>query len=116
MTPKIIKPIKRLSGEISLPGDKSISHRAIMLGAIAKGATEARGVLDCDDCNYTIAAFRGMGISIEKKVGVTVILGNGLKGLTKPSGQINVGNSGTSMRLLAGILAGHDFEATFTGM
>lgn len=112
---KIIKPAKRLLGEISLPGDKSISHRAIMLGAIARGETKAKGILDCDDCNFTIKAFKDMGIAIKVKGALTVISGKGLKGLERPSGEIRVGNSGTSMRLLAGILAGQDFEATLAG-
>ena len=115
MKPLQIKPVKRLSGEIILPGDKSISHRAIMLGAIAEGKTLARGVLDCDDCNYTIRAFRDMGVGIDQSGYETTIYGVGLRGLKRPPGPINIGNSGTSMRILAGVLAGQGFDATLTG-
>ena len=115
MEAKIIKPVNRFRGEIAVPGDKSISHRAVMIGAIAKGRTRIKGLLDCDDCNYTIRAFRHMGIGMGKKGVLTVIDGNGLCGLEKPGRAINVGESGTSMRILAGILAGQDFETTLTG-
>lgn len=115
MEPKTIEPVKKISGNISLPGDKSISHRAVMLGAISKGTTSARGLLDCDDCNYTIRAFRDMGVNITKKGDITSIEGVGLRGLKKPAGPIRVGNSGTSIRILAGILAGQDFEAVLEG-
>src|SRR3989338_4831412 len=110
-----IRPIKKLSGDITVPGDKSISHRALMIGAITRGVTRVKGLLDCDDCNYTIAAFRKMGIAIKKEGDITVIDGKGLRGLSKPPAPINAGNSGTTMRLLAGILAGQDFESTLTG-
>jgi len=112
---KKIKPVKRLFGAITLPGDKSISHRAVMIGAIASGETKAKGVLDCDDCNYTIKAFRKMGVSINKRGDCTVIEGKGLNGLKRPGVPIDVGNSGTSMRLLAGILSGQNFEVTIKG-
>ncbi|MCM8760588.1 MAG: 3-phosphoshikimate 1-carboxyvinyltransferase [Candidatus Omnitrophica bacterium] len=115
MAKKTIRPAKKLSGTITLPGDKSISHRAIMLGAIADGTTVARGVLDCDDCNYTIHAFREMGVRIAKEGGSTVMHGAGLNGLKRPAGSIYVGESGTTMRLLAGILAGQKFESVLEG-
>lgn len=110
-----IRPIKKLSGDITVPGDKSISHRALMIGAIALGVTRVKGLLYCDDCNHTIAAFRTMGISIKKEGDITVIDGKGLRGLCKPPLPINAGDSGTTMRLLAGILAGQNFESTLTG-
>ena len=110
-----IKPVKRIGGEITLPGDKSISHRALMVGAIAEGRTTAKNILDCDDCNYTIKAFKELGITIKKDGDNTSIEGKGLRGLSKPKGPINVGNSGTTMRLLSGILAGQDFEAVLEG-
>lgn len=115
MKPANIKPIKRLSGEVDLPGDKSISHRAIMLGAIANGTTTARGLLDCDDCNYTIRAFKDMGVRIDRKNNCTTIYGAGLNGLKAPNNPINLGNSGTSMRMLAGILAGQKFKSVLMG-
>ncbi len=115
MKKRVIKPVKKISGEIGLPGDKSISHRAVMCGAISQGQVRAKYILDCDDCNFTIKAFRDMGISIERKGNLTVIKGKGLKGLGKPKGALNAGNSGTTMRLLAGILAGQGFETTIEG-
>ncbi|MDD5422146.1 MAG: 3-phosphoshikimate 1-carboxyvinyltransferase [Candidatus Omnitrophota bacterium] len=110
-----IEPVQKLSGSIEMPGDKSISHRAVMLGSIAVGTTEIKGLLDCDDCNYTIRAFKDMGIAISKEGGRTTIEGKGLKGLKKPRGPIDVGESGTTMRLLAGILAGQDFDTVLKG-
>lgn len=110
-----IRPANRLSGEISVPGDKSISHRAIMCGAIAAGKTVAYGILDCDDCDCTIRAFKDMGVRIERTGSHTTIYSAGLKGLADPGKAINTGNSGTSMRVLSGILAGQDFEVTLTG-
>lgn len=86
-----------------------------MIGAIANGRTEARGVLDCDDCNYTMKAFEQMGLAIVRQGDIAIIEGKGLKGLTDPAQPINVGNSGTTMRLLAGILGGQDFETVLTG-
>lgn len=114
MEPMILKPAKTLSGRIILPGDKSISHRAVMVGAIARGKTRIRGLLDCDDCNYTIRAFKGMGVRITKEGDFTTIEGGGLRGLSAPDKDIGLGSSGTSMRLLAGILAGQDFKAVLT--
>ncbi|MFH1190210.1 MAG: 3-phosphoshikimate 1-carboxyvinyltransferase [Candidatus Omnitrophota bacterium] len=115
MRSKNIKPVKMLSGDISVPGDKSISHRAIMCGAVSEGKTIARGILDCDDCNYTIRAFQDMGVRVERKERNTEIYGVGLDGLTDPGKPINTGSSGTSMRVLSGILAGQDFTSTLTG-
>lgn len=110
-----IQPAARLCGRISLPGDKSISHRAVMLGSIARGQTTVRGLLDCDDCSRTIDAFRKMGISIAVTGGETLIDGSGLRGLRKPDGPLFVGESGTTMRVLAGILAGQAFESALEG-
>lgn len=110
-----IRRLKKVSGEINLPGDKSISHRALMIGSIARGITLVRGMAESDDCNNTTDAFRAMGIDISRKGAAVRIEGRGLSGLSKPSGPIHVGNSGTTMRMLPGILAGQDFEATLTG-
>ncbi|MCX5677679.1 MAG: 3-phosphoshikimate 1-carboxyvinyltransferase [Candidatus Omnitrophica bacterium] len=115
MKPENLKPAKRLLGEVALPGDKSISHRAIMCGAIAKGKTVAIDILDCDDCNYTINAFKNMGVRFDRDDRDTIIHGVGLNGLKKPAKPIDMGNSGTSMRILAGILAGQAFESTLIG-
>lgn len=110
-----IKPIKKISGEITVPGDKSISHRAVMIGSIARGTTKVKGLAESDDCTYTINAFKAMGVNIRKEGDNTIIEGKGLKGLSKPSGAIHAGNSGTTMRMLPGILAGQDFEVVLTG-
>lgn len=110
-----IKPVKRIRGNIGLPGDKSISHRAIMAGAIAKGITRIKNIQNSDDCNYTISAFKSMGVDIYKKGAYTVVEGRGLKGLKDPKRPIFVGSSGTTMRLLAGILAGQRFDSRITG-
>ena len=115
MKPIKIEPADKLAGRLVLPGDKSISHRAVMIGAIAKGRTVAKDVLDCDDCNYTVRAFSDMGIDIKKDGAYTTIEGMGLRGLKKPIKNLNVGNSGTTMRLLSGIIAGQDFSATLEG-
>jgi 3-phosphoshikimate 1-carboxyvinyltransferase len=112
---RTIQPSKALSGSLRLPGDKSISHRAIMIGAIASGDTRARYILDCDDCRRTMDALRSMGVSIKTEKDDTVIMGGGLKGLKRPRAPIDVGESGTSMRLLSGVLSGQDFEAVLTG-
>lgn len=112
---KIIKPIEHLRGEIELPGDKSISHRAVFIGAIANGRTEAENFLEGEDCLHTVSAFQAMGIDIglrEKKI---TIAGRGLNGLRKPDKKLYLGNSGTTMRILPGILAGQNFKATLTG-
>lgn len=107
---------KRIKGEISLPGDKSISHRAIMLGSIAQRKTRVKGFSDCADCRNTLNAFLKLGIEIEDhSQGKLTIHGQGLKGLTSAKEIIDVGNSGTTMRLLSGILAGQDFSSTITG-
>jgi 3-phosphoshikimate 1-carboxyvinyltransferase len=106
---------KSLQGDITLPGDKSISHRAIMLGALAEGITCIKGLLECDDSNFTIQAFKAMGVQIESIDEYTVVQGRGLTGLKRPADPIFVGSSGTTMRILAGILAAQKFETVLTG-
>ncbi|MDP3790133.1 MAG: 3-phosphoshikimate 1-carboxyvinyltransferase [Candidatus Omnitrophota bacterium] len=109
-----INPIKKIEGEIIVPGDKSISHRAVMLGAIASGNTSIKNFLMAEDCIATINAFKNMGVSVD--IGEIVkVGGRGLKGLKKPGTELYLGNSGTSIRLLLGILAGQDFDAVLTG-
>lgn len=137
-----ITPIKQLIGEVNIPGDKSISHRGVMLGSLAKGTTRLSHFLLSEDCLNTIKAFQAMGIDIEiingdgskvseKSVNgdgsqlfeednslenITVLIhGKGLHGLKKPAHTIDAGNSGTTARLLAGILAGQPFEAILDG-
>ena len=110
-----IKKVKSLKGEITVPGDKSISHRSIMFGALANGITEIDGFLDGEDCNSTIDAFRAMGVKIEKKESRIKVYGNGLYGLKAPSSPLNCGNSGTTTRLISGILSGQSFECKLIG-
>ena len=92
-----------LKGEITVPGDKSISHRAIMLGAISMGTTSVTNFLQGADCLSTISCFRKMGISIETEQEEILVKGKGLHGLSRPDTVLDVGNSGTTTRLLAGI-------------
>ncbi|OGW62879.1 MAG: 3-phosphoshikimate 1-carboxyvinyltransferase [Nitrospirae bacterium RBG_16_64_22] len=111
----VLSPARRLEGEIVVPGDKSISHRAVILGAIAHGTTEIRGLLRGDDVLRTLAAFRRLGVSIRDEGDVVRIDGRGLAGLREPDDVIDLGNSGTSIRLLAGLLAGRPFLSILTG-
>ncbi|NJM31785.1 MAG: 3-phosphoshikimate 1-carboxyvinyltransferase [Limnobacter sp.] len=105
-----------LQGRARVPGDKSISHRAIMLGAIAHGTTHITGFLEGEDSLCTMHAFRAMGVAIEgPEQGRVTVYGVGLKGLKKPHHALDCGNSGTAMRLLAGLLAGQDFASTLVG-
>ncbi len=105
-----------VSGEARVPGDKSMSHRSIMLGALAKGATHVRGFLEGEDALATVAAFREMGVQIDGPVdGQLTIHGVGITGLSAPTKEIDLGNSGTSIRLLAGLMAGQEFDSTLTG-
>jgi 3-phosphoshikimate 1-carboxyvinyltransferase len=113
--PKKIKPAKRIEGKIVLPGDKSISHRAVMIGSIAEGVTAVENFLNAEDCIATTDAFKKMGVNIRLNGKVLVVKGAGLKGLKKPLSKLYLGNSGTTMRLLLGILAGQNFEATLSG-
>ena len=105
-----------LKGEIRVPGDKSISHRAVMLGSIADGVSRVSGFLTGEDSVNTAKAFAAMGVGIEGLGGgELVISGVGLDGLKGPSRELDLGNSGTSMRLLAGLLSAQRFNATLTG-
>lgn len=106
---------KSLKGALTVPGDKSISHRTIMLGALAEGTTEVHGFLQGADCLSSIACFRSMGIEIENQQTVVRIHGKGLHGLQAPSAVLDVGNSGTTTRLMSGILAAQSFACTVTG-
>ena len=116
---KITHATKPLKGEIVVPGDKSISHRSIMFGAIAEGDTAVRGFLKSADCISTMNCFRKMGVEIEEghdAAGDYILVhGKGLHGLKKPESELDCGNSGTTTRLIAGILAGQDFETRLTG-
>ena len=104
-----------LKGEITVPGDKSISHRAVMFGSLAKGTTEITGFLQGADCLSTISCFESMGIAIENKGDIVLVHGNGLRGLKKPETVLDCGNSGTTTRLISGILSAQNFDVTLTG-
>ena len=112
-----IKKYTSLRGEVTVPGDKSISHRSIMLGALAEGTTVVRGFLQGADCLSSIACFEKMGIQIEndRAKDIVKIVGKGLHGLRKPDTVLDTGNSGTTTRLISGILAAQVFECTLNG-
>ncbi len=111
-----IHPGGTICGEARVPGDKSISHRSIMLGSLAEGETRVRGFLEGQDALATLAAFRAMGVDIERRgEGEVCIRGVGLHGLSAPAGPLDLGNSGTSIRLMSGLLAGQDFDTELTG-
>lgn len=111
----VIQKIKKAVGQIKVPGDKSISHRAVMLGSLASGVTEISGFLKGADCLSTIDCFRKMGIDIDINGENITVHGNGLRGLKKPDEMLYTGNSGTTTRLLCGILAGQNFDTSITG-
>lgn len=115
MNVKTVRPVGRLRGEIEVPGDKSISHRAVMLGALATGTTEIYHFLKGADCLATIDCFRKLGVEFEEKYGGLFVHGKGLHGLKAPSGTLNVGNSGTTTRLISGILSGQQFSSVLSG-
>lgn len=115
MSVRSITKHTRLRGEITVPGDKSISHRSIMLGSIALGTTEITNFPEGADCLSTIDCFRKMGIIIEKNKNAILVRGRGMHGLSAPSGILNTGNSGTTTRLISGILAGQGFTSVLSG-
>jgi 3-phosphoshikimate 1-carboxyvinyltransferase len=108
-------PTRLVGGRITVPGDKSISHRALMLGAVAEGHTRVRGFLASEDCLATQAALEAMGVAIERQGDIVRIAGVGPRGLAAPSKTLDLGNSGTGIRLLMGLLAGQPFDSTLTG-
>ena len=110
-----LRKVNHLRGEITVPGDKSISHRSVMFGSIAKGTTEIHNFLEGADCLSTISCFRTMGIDIENKNGIITVHGNGLRGLKASNCVLDCGNSGTTTRLISGILAPQTFDVTLTG-
>ena len=114
--PMTALPGRALSGSVRVPGDKSISHRALMFGALAAGRTEISGLLTGEDVLATAAAFRAMGATIETRDdGVWVVDGVGVGGLAEPADVLDMGNSGTAARLILGVLAGHGMTAFLTG-
>ncbi len=110
------KPNGKLIGKLRVPGDKSMSHRSIMLGSIAEGTTEVKGFLNGEDCLATMNAFRAMGVNIEEKSATELsIHGVGMKGLKAPKSDLDMGNSGTAMRLMTGLLSGQSFDSVLIG-
>ena len=111
-----LQPAQTVSGEIRVPGDKSVSHRSIMFGSLAEGTTHVTGFLEGEDSLNTLRAFKTMGVEIEGPVdGKVTIHGVGMNGLKKPETVLDMGNSGTSMRLLSGLLSGQAFDVELTG-
>ncbi len=110
-----LNPASSLSGIVRLPGDKSISHRYAMLAAIAEGASEIRHFASSQDCQSTLKCLRTLGVEWQKSGGDVTIHGRGLRGLRAPAKKLDAGNSGTTIRLLSGILAGHPFESSIGG-
>ncbi|WP_070088224.1 3-phosphoshikimate 1-carboxyvinyltransferase [Merdimonas faecis] len=115
MSVKEIKAMGALKGEVQIPGDKSISHRAVMLGSIARGTTEISHFLNGADCLSTIHCFQKMGIEIEQSKDLVLVHGRGLRGLKAPRGILDTGNSGTTTRLICGILSGQNFSSVLSG-
>jgi 3-phosphoshikimate 1-carboxyvinyltransferase len=111
----IIHPAKRIVGKLEMPGDKSISHRAAMIAALANGTSRIRNFSTSEDCAATLRCLEQLGGSIARKSDEVIVQGAGPRGLSVPKEPLDCGNSGTTMRLLAGVLAGQDFEATLTG-
>jgi len=112
---KMIQPVKRLVGSVRMPGDKSISHRYAILAAIAEGPSEIHGFSASADCRSTLECLEQLGVRIDRRDEVLTIQGAGLAGLKPPAGLLDAGNSGTTMRMLAGILAGQPFRSVLTG-
>ena len=115
MSVRSIYPGNHLKGEITVPGDKSISHRSVMFGSIALGTTKITNFLKGADCLSTIGCFQRMGIEITEEAGSILVHGRGLRGLSAPSETLNVGNSGTTTRLMSGILSGQSFTSVMSG-
>ncbi|MCX5782361.1 MAG: 3-phosphoshikimate 1-carboxyvinyltransferase, partial [Elusimicrobia bacterium] len=110
-----IRPASKIQGKIEIPADKSITHRAIMFSSIAEGDSRIENYLPADDCMQTLKAFQNLGVKIEKDEETLLIHGVGLKGLKPFEGIIDAGNSGTTARLLTGILSGQDFISRISG-
>src|SRR3954454_17806305 len=111
-----VAPARRVRGRLTVPGDKSIAHRYALLAALAEGRTTLTHFAPGADCRSTLACLRGLGIDVDERAdGTVTILGRGLGSLRSPAASLDAGNSGTTMRLLAGVLAGQRFSSTMTG-
>ena len=115
MGKKVISPGGTVEGVVELPGDKSISHRYAILAALAEGTSEISNYASAADCRSTLECLRGLGIGIESKEGRVRVAGKGLDGLREPRRALDAENSGSTMRMLAGVLAGQRFTSTITG-
>lgn len=115
MTQFICKPAQNLSGTCRVPGDKSVSHRSIMLSSIAEGTSVVKGFLEGEDSLHTLKSFQSMGVDIQRSVDEIIIKGVGLYGLSEPTENLYMGNGGTGMRLLCGLMAGQSFPSVLTG-
>ena len=113
--PLTASPSARLSGRIRVPGDKSISHRALILGALATGTTRIAGLLEAEDVAATASAVAALGAEVERSNGTVAVTGQGVGGLRAPSAVLDFGNSGTGSRLMLGVIAGHDMQVELTG-
>ncbi|WP_207646637.1 3-phosphoshikimate 1-carboxyvinyltransferase [Tindallia magadiensis] len=111
----MVHKANKLKGKCVVPGDKSISHRAVMLSGISKGTTKIEGFLKGEDCLATLRCFQQMGVKVKEEKNQLFITGKGLHGLEEPEDVLDAGNSGTTMRLMAGILSGQDFYSVITG-
>src|SRR5689334_15276598 len=112
----IVDPVPGVSGAVRVPGDKSISHRSLMLGSIADGVTEVSGFLESEDCLSTMKAMRALGVKIEQ-IGPQAVRvhGVGMRGLKPANHALDMGNSGTAMRLMTGLLSGQPFDSELIG-
>src|SRR5262245_15813233 len=110
-----IAPAVRISGEAYVPGDKSISHRLAMIGAVAEGTTTIHNFAESADCQSTLDCLRDLGVAIKRTGSTVMIEGRGLKGLQEAPGALNAGNSGTTVRVMSGLMAGFSFPSTFIG-
>ncbi len=116
MTTLICNPGEKISGEVRVPGDKSISHRSIILSSIANGTSHISGFLQGEDSLNTISAFQQMGVVIKRDLDRVEVQGVGLHGLRAPTADLDLGNSGTAMRLMLGLLAGQHFDSRMIGL
>src|SRR3974390_2571580 len=116
MSSYFVQSSPHVRGAVSVPGDKSISHRALMLGGIAEGTTTVHGFLESEDCLATMAAMRALGVQIDRPGPHDVVVrGVGLRGLRAANRTLDMGNSGTAMRLMTGLLAGQSFDSELIG-
>src|SRR5215210_5835554 len=110
-----VEPARRVRGVLRLPGDKSISHRAAIMAALAVGRTVIGNYASSEDCAHTLSCLQGLGVRVEREGATVSVTGRGAEGLCAPQSALDCGNSGTTMRMLAGVLAGQEFASVLTG-